>query len=454
MVETNQVLFIDDEPHVRQAAEQTLELAGWTVTCLSSAQDALATLPDDFPGVVVSDVRMPGMDGLAFLNAVVARDPALPIVLITGHGDVSMAVEALKAGAYDFIEKPYASERLLKAVARAMEKRRLVLENRALRRDLEMAEGPAARLIGRSPAIREVRNLLSNIAATDADVLVMGETGTGKEVVARTLHEISPRRDGPFVALNCGAFPETIIESELFGHEAGAFTGASAKRIGKLEHASGGTLFLDEIESMPLNLQVKLLRALQERSIERLGSNTPIPLDLRVVAATKVDLRAAADRNEFREDLFYRLNVLAITLPPLRDRGDDILLLFQHFVMEAAAKYGKDAPSLSADDMGALAAHRWPGNVRELRNAADRCVLLGQGPAQGLLTQAAAGTAEASGGDMSLQDKVGAFERSLIVEALSRHRGCMRQTAEDLGVPRKTLYDKLRKYDLDHRAFA
>lgn len=450
MPEVIRVLFLDDEPHVRAAGQQTLELAGWHVTCHDDARGALAGLPEDFPGIIVSDVRMPGMDGLAFLAAVQERDPELPIVLITGHGDVTMAVEALKSGAYDFIEKPYPAERLIESVGRALEKRRLVLENRSLRRELEIVDGPGPRLIGRSPAMREVRRRIAAMAATDADVLILGETGTGKEVAARSLHELGPRRTGRFVALNCGAFPETIIESELFGHEPGAFTGATARRIGKLEHASGGTLFLDEIESMPMALQVKLLRALQERSIERLGSNTAIPLDLRVVAATKVDLRKAADDGAFRADLYYRLNVLTLALPPLRDRGDDILLLFHHFATEAAARCGREAPDLPPHQAARLRAASWPGNVRELRNCAERFVLLGDlMPDDGPAT-----TVAAAGDGTALPEKVAAFESSLIRDALERSGGDIRAAAEALGVPRKTLYDKLRKYGLDRATFA
>ncbi|MCA1971771.1 MAG: sigma-54 dependent transcriptional regulator, partial [Caenispirillum sp.] len=356
------VLFVDDEPDVRLAAQQTLDLAGWRVVLCSSVAEAQGVLGPDFPGIVVSDVRMPGEDGLALLGHAAALDPDLPVVLITGHGDVPMAVEAMRAGAYDFIEKPYRAERLTGTVARAMDKRRLVLENRALRRALGASDVIESRLLGQSPAIREVRRMVAAAAAVDADVLITGETGTGKEVVARCIHEASNRRNGRFVPLNCGAMPEAMIESELFGHEAGSFTGATGRRIGKLEHASGGTLFLDEIESMPLALQVRLLRALQERSIERLGSNTSIPLDLRVVAATKVDLRKAADDGEFREDLYYRLDVLALSLPPLRARGDDIVLLFRHFVLDAAARYGREAPPLPPDLAARLVGHRWPGN--------------------------------------------------------------------------------------------
>lgn len=456
MSDIKQVIFIDDEQDVREAGRQTLELEDFAVTCFASAEAALAALDDDFPGVIVSDVRLPDMDGLRLMAVARERDRDLPVVLITGHGDISMAVEAMRAGAYDFIEKPFPAERLLESVRRAMDKRALVMENRTLRRALEDAtdrQGPL--MVGSSAPMKALFQMIGAVAASDADVLIMGETGTGKELVARALHARSPRRKGNFVAVNCGALPETVIESELFGHEAGAFTGANQRRIGKIEHASGGTLFLDEIESMPMALQVKLLRVLQERVLERLGSNTAIPLDLRVLAASKVCLRTAANEGTFREDLYYRLNVMTLDVPPLRDRRDDIPLLFQHFAQDAAGRFDKPAPILVPEHLARLMAHAWPGNVRELRNIAERYVLL-DGAATALPgsmapddTQAAPA---ASAG--SLPDQVAAFERGLIAQALARHEGCVRRTSEALGLPRKTLHDKMRRLGLERHDFA
>ena len=324
MQELRQVLFIDDEPHIRLANRQTLELADFEVTCLATAEEALSFLVDEWPGIIICDIRLPGIDGIRFLERVRRIDLDLPVIIITGHGDVSTAVRAMRKGAYDFIEKPYAPERLVKTVQRALEKRALTLENRHLRTELEAHSAPGPRIIGKTRQIKQLRATIAQLADTGADILVMGETGTGKELVARSLHEHSSRRSKNFVAINCGAVPESMIEDELFGHEAGSFTGAETMRIGKFEHAAGGTLFLDEIETMPLQIQVRLLRVLQERSLERLGSNTVIPLDFRVVAATKIDLRQAADRGEFREDLYYRLNVVTLEIPPLRKRRDDI----------------------------------------------------------------------------------------------------------------------------------
>ncbi|XKE45242.1 sigma-54 dependent transcriptional regulator [Halomonas organivorans] len=441
------VMIIDDEAHLRITAGQTLELAGYTPQAYESAEAALAALTPDFPGVVVSDIRMPGMDGMTLLREVRGRDPDLPVVLITGHGDISTAVEAMRDGAWDFLEKPFAGERLVEVVRRGIEKRRLSLENRALKAELEAQQsalGP--RLVGRTPAIQKLAAMVQRISQVEADVLLFGETGAGKDLVARAIHERSARRGGPFVAINCGAVPESTIESELFGHEKGAFTGAVERRIGKFEHAQGGTVFLDEIESMPLALQVKLLRVLQERSIERLGSNQPVPLDIRVIAATKVDLRAAAEAGDFREDLYYRLNVVTLPIPPLRERREDIPLLFQHFAVLAANRSGLEAPPLDAAGTSALLAHDWPGNVRELRNLAERYVLLGVTCDYRL--DALLEGVDSDGGDLPLPRQVELFEKSLIGQALARHGGRVTEVCEALGVPRKTLYDKLRKHHL------
>ncbi|MFN2331128.1 MAG: sigma-54-dependent transcriptional regulator [Halomonas sp.] len=441
------VIIIDDEPHLRISAGQTLELAGYLPEPYPSAEEALAVLAPDFPGVVVSDIRMPGMDGMALLREVRLRDPDLPVILITGHGDISTAVEAMREGAWDFLEKPFAAERLIEVVRRGVVKRHLSLENRELKAELEAQQsalGP--RLVGRTQAIQRLASMVQRISQVDADVLVFGETGAGKDLVARAIHERSRRASRPFVAINCGAVPESIIESELFGHEKGAFTGAVERRIGKFEYANHGTVFLDEIESMPLALQVKLLRVLQERSVERLGSNVPVPLDIRVIAATKVDLKAAAETGVFREDLYYRLNVVTLPVPPLRERREDIPLLFQHFAVVAANRSGLEAPPLDAAGISALLAHDWPGNVRELRNLAERYVLLGV--AFDYRLEALLEGAESEAGEFALPQQVELFEKSLIDQALARQRGRVTEVAEQLGLPRKTLYDKLRKYGL------
>ncbi len=440
------VMLIDDEDHIRVAASQALDLAGYQVHAFETADQALAKLDADWPGAIISDIRMPGIDGMQFLQRARAIDGDLPVILITGHGDVSMAVEAMRAGAYDFIEKPFAVEDLVDTVGRALDKRRLTMENRRLKNELAVQSKPGPRIIGNTPAVQRLRLTLGQIADTDADVLVNGETGTGKELVARALHENSRRRDRNFVAVNCGAVPEHLIESELFGHEKGAFTDARSRRIGKFEHANGGTLFLDEIESMPLKVQVHLLRVLQERAVERLGSNEVIPLDLRVVAASKVDLREAAARGAFREDLYYRLSVVMIDIPPLRERREDIPLLFQHFVLVAGARYQREPPPPHPDLLNRLMMDEWPGNVRELRNAAERYVLLGDScgyDIEALMNGSADRPA------MTLPEQVECFERGLIEQHLKANNGSIKSTMEALGLPRKTLYDKMKKYGLE-----
>jgi two-component system C4-dicarboxylate transport response regulator DctD len=309
-----------------------------------------------------------------------------------------------------------------------------------LRRRLECRKGIEATLLGNSPAMEEIRRLILEVADTSADVLIYGDTGCGKELVARCLHEHSLRRDGHFVAINCGAIPENIFESEVFGHESGAFTGASKRKIGKMEYANKGTLFLDEIESMPMSLQVKLLRALQERYIERLGSNEEVPVDVRIVAAAKLDLQELSDQQKFRADLYYRLNLIVLNLPPLRERREDIPILFEHFVLQAASRYNRAAPIVSTAQMHKLMAHSWPGNVRELRNVAERFVLGVLGKEGNLLPQ----NAQA----IPLADQVNHFERALIEVELRKQRGNVSQACEALGLPKQTLYHKMQKYQL------
>lgn len=435
------VVLIEDDNDLRPALEQSLTLAGYAVQAFENAEPALEIIDRNFAGTVVSDIRMAGLDGLGVLSAVLGVDPAIPVILVTGHGDVTMAVRAMRDGAYDFIEKPFAVSRLTSVLSRAGEKRRLVLENRVLRARLDDATDLEARLVGRNPAMRHLREEIAVIADADADVLVLGETGAGKEVVARALHESGPRSRGNFVAINCGAVPAELFESELFGHEAGAFTNATARRIGKLEHANGGTVFLDEIEAMPLDLQVKLLRAIENRSIERLGSNRTIPLDIRFVAATKEDLRQAAAAGRFRADLYYRLNVVTLTIPALRERRDDIPLLFVHLAREARARYRREMPEFTPALEADLLAHDWPGNVRELRNFADRWVLgLWRGFAR----------PDANGGDGAgpLAEQVAAFEKRLIEKELARNGGRMKPTYEGLGLSRKGLYDKIMRHGI------
>ncbi|MBW9052769.1 sigma-54-dependent transcriptional regulator [Rhizobium mesosinicum] len=449
MSEAIPVFLIDDDKDLLKATKQTLELAGFSVSTFSAATEALKDLNAEFSGVVVSDIRMPHIDGLQLFDRIRRLDEDLPVILITGHGDIPMAVKAIQDGAYDFITKPFAADRLVQSVHRAAEKRRLVLDNRSLREAAEQAQGDLP-LIGQTPAIERLRATLRQIADTDVDVLVTGETGSGKEVVASLLHRWSRRSKGNFVALNCGALPETVIESELFGHEAGAFTGAQKKRIGRIEHASGGTLFLDEIESMPASAQVQMLRVLEMREVTPLGTNEVRPVDLRVVAAAKVDLGDPRERGDFREDLYYRLNVVTISIPPLRDRRDDIPLLFAHFTERAASRFKRPVAAPSPELLRHLKSHNWPGNVRELSHFAERFVLgLEATPAE--TPQNGMGDKEAS---LPLPARVDRYEADIIRETLTRNDGDVRRTIETLGIPRKTFYDKLQRHGIERAAFS
>ncbi|WP_321794232.1 sigma-54 dependent transcriptional regulator [Caballeronia sp. J97] len=433
-----QVIFIEDDELVRRASVQSLQLAGFDVTGHGSVESAARAVDASFPGVIVSDIRLPGASGLDLLAQCRERAPEVPVILVTGHGDISMAVQAMRDGAYDFIEKPFASERLIEAVRRALERRKLVLENQALRR--ELAGAGQSRIIGRSPAIEQVRRLIANVAPTDASVLINGDTGAGKELIARSLHDMSPRRDKPFIAVNCGALPEQMFESEMFGYEAGAFTGAQKRRVGKLEHASGGTLFLDEIESMPLSLQVKLLRVLQDGVLERLGSNQPVRANLRVVAAAKGDMNELVADGTFRRDLLYRLNVVTITLPPLNERREDIVPLFEHFLLDAAVRYERPAPLITDRQRAELMQRDWPGNVRELRNAADRMVL-------GIL-DGGGGAAALDASTQSLKERTEQFERAMIAQALEQCGGAVAVAADRLQLGKATLYEKIKRYGI------
>lgn len=436
------VLFVDDEIDLRLAGEQTLSLADIPVIACAAAADALAHISPDFSGILVTDIRMPGMDGAALMAAALAIDPELPVILVTGHGDVDLAVRSIRNGAYDFIEKPYDPARLVEVIVRARDKRRLTMELRALRAQA-LGSGPdpiAARLIGRSNVMGQLRAQLRAVADTDTDALIEGATGTGKEVAARALHAASARAAKPFVAVNCAALPDTLIESELFGHAPGAFPGATRARYGKFEHARGGTLFLDQIDSIPLPLQAKLLTALCDRAITPLGSNEAVPLDLRVVAASKLDLTKAASDGTFRDDLLYRLNVVTLRMPPLSERREDIPGLFQILLAGASARHKRPVPPMSPDDLAELARADWPGNVRELRNAAERAIL-------GLGSD----TDAAPTGRLS--DQMATHERGLIAAALAANGGSAKATYEALGISRKALYEKMQKHGLDRQDF-
>ena len=438
----NAVIVVDDEASIRTAVEQWLSLSGFDVQLFSRAEECLAQLPRDFPGVILSDVRMPGLSGLDLLAEVQRRDADLPVILLTGHGDVPMAVEAMRDGAYDFLEKPFSPDALLNSLRRALDKRGLILENRRLHQQADHRAQLESSLLGVSKGLQTLRRQVLDLATLPVNVLIRGETGSGKELVARCLHDFGPRAKKPFVALNCAAIPEQLFEAELFGHESGAFTGAQGKRIGKLEYAHGGTLFLDEIESMPLAQQVKLLRVLQEQKLERLGSNQSIHVDLRIIAATKPDLLEEARAGRFREDLAYRLNVAQLRLPPLRERREDIPLLFEHFAHSAGERLGRTAEPLSGAQLGRLLSHDWPGNVRELANVAERQVLgLGEPEPEGI----------EAGQSLAAQQE--AFEAHGWKAALTRHKGDIKAVLAELQLPRRTLNEKMQRHGLAREMF-
>ena len=442
------VHLVEDDEAMRQAVSRWLTLASFRVVEHARAQPFLEAVEPDLPGVVVTDVRMPGMSGLALQARVRDLDPDLPVILFTGHGDIDMAVKAMRDGAYDFIEKPFNAERMLDSVRRACEKRRLVLENRRLRSQMHDLGSVHARLIGGSQAISALKREILDMAPVDANVLITGETGTGKEVVARCMHELGSRRGGPYVPLNCAAIPATLAESELFGHEAGAFTSASRRRKGCLEQAAGGTLFLDEMVSMPLDVQAKLLRAIQEREFNRLGSNQLVRSDFRLIAALNVDAREAVANQLLREDLYYRVNTIELRIPPLRERKDDIPMLFNVFCEQAAETYGREMAHPDAQTLTLLMRHDWPGNVRELKNVATRFIL------SSLPLENRLGALLKHGGApepvrVGLRDQVLSFERHVIQDALRRYDGNVKAVMDALDLPRRTLNEKMRRHGIE-----
>ncbi len=439
------VFLVDDEPDLRASTAQALDLAGFMVQEFTGGDRVADLVSFGFPGIVLTDIRMPGIDGLTLMNRIHEIDREIPVILITGHGDVQLAVRAMREGAHDFVEKPFVASQLAEIASRALEYRRLVLENRVLRASAGQADDLEQRLVGRSNAMIDLRRRIRTLGPTDADVLIVGETGSGKEVAARALHDLSPRARRPFVAIDCASLPAALIESELFGHEAGAFPGAMRPRYGKFEHARGGTVLLDDIGSMPLEVQGKLLRVIQDRAITRLGSNEVYPLDVRFMATSRVPLEAEVAAGRFRADLLYRLNVVTLRVPTLAERREDVALLFLKLLEEAAGRHRRDPPDVPPAMTAALSSRDWPGNVRELRNAADRHAL-------GLGIDAT-GSERGETPPPRLADRVAEFERREIEAALAAHRGALRPVYETLGLSRKTLWEKMQKYGIDKAAY-
>lgn len=442
------VLAIDDDQQIQLLLRRLLTREGFDVVSATTAREGLRVLAEQPIDVLVLDVELPDQDGLSVLSAVRAGDAPPPVVMVSGRASLETAVKAVQLGASDFIQKPFAPERLLITVANVLRFERL----RKAHADLESDGRHAAGLIGESPAMEQVRRLIRKAAPTDGRVLITGENGTGKELVARAIHDGSPRRERPMVKLNCAAVPHELIESELFGHEAGAFTGAIGARRGKLEEANGGTLLLDEVGEMPLAMQPKLLRVLQEGELERLGSNKPIRVDVRVIAATNRDLEAMVANGTFREDLYYRLDVIHIHVPPLRERGHDIITLTREFLERAVRKNGRPKMTLTQDAERAISELAFPGNVRELQNLVERLVILTEGTAiDGPDVAGAAGPkrkqpskpeAQLYDATLDFRTLVDRAQRRILEEALQAHGGKMSETARSLGLERSHLYKK------------
>jgi two-component system, NtrC family, C4-dicarboxylate transport response regulator DctD len=449
------VIFLDPDKSLTSRTVSALKSRGMDVLILDEPESAFQKISPQWNGVLVTPLDMPSMGGLEFLEKVKNIDTDLPVLMIMEQGDIPQIVSAMRLGAYDILEQPFLQEEFEKSIRSALEKRNLVLENRGLRTEISIREKSGSFIVGKSGAMERLCETIRNIAEVDADVLLVGDTGTGKELVARCLHEQGARRDNNYVAINCCAIPQEILESELFGHEPGAFTGANRRRIGKFEYAEGGTLYLDEIDSMPLHLQGKLLRVLQERTVERLGSNQHTPVDIRVIASTKLDLKKASEEGKFREDLYYRLNVIRIPLPSLRDHREDIPLLFQYFVQQACVKFQRPMPLITSEILQNILKQDWPGNVRELKNAAERYALgydqdsVDRYGASGMSSV----NEKINGHKQTLVEQMNTFEKTLIAQELARTSGDVKATYLTLGLPRKTLYDKMKKYALKRKDF-
>jgi len=455
MNERPAILIVDDDKNTREGLRRALE-PNYAVRLVESAEKALAVLDEATVDIVVSDVRMSGMDGLTLLQRGAARCHPPIFVMLTAYGNVETAVEAMKRGAYDFLMKPVNLDHLDMLLKRALRSRDVESENRSLREQLDSQFG-LENIVGQSAAMQDLFDIVKQAAPTQATVLLQGESGTGKELVAHAIHRLSPRSNGPFVAVHCAALSPTLLESELFGHEKGAFTGAAERRRGRFEMADGGTLFLDEISEVDPSIQVKLLRVLEERKFERVGGHETLEVDIRLIAATNADLKKRVEEGKFRNDLFFRLDVVAVTLPPLRERLDDVPLLCRHFLREFNAQNGKQIEDLTAETLGVLSAYAWPGNVRELRNAIERMVVLGRGPRLSVrdLPAAIRGAVHAEGqtgqwrgdsGRAGAPESLGDAERQMIYAALKKNGGNRTKAAEQLGISRRTLQRKLKDY--------
>jgi two-component system nitrogen regulation response regulator NtrX len=445
------ILIVDDERAIRKTLRGVLEDEGYRVSVAGSAQEALTQLQDEGPDLVFLDIWMPGADGLEALAEFKRLRPETAVVMISGHGTIETAVKATKLGAYDFIEKPLSLEKILLATTRALDHGRLERENRDLREQL----GRGQRIVGKSRVIEELRQQIAIAAPTNGRVLIHGENGVGKELVAHAIHAQSARRDGPFIEVNCAAIPEELIESELFGHERGAFTGAVSRRRGKFELADGGTLFLDEVGDMSVKTQAKVLRALEEQAFERVGGKDTLRVDVRVLAASNQNLPELIAQGRFREDLFYRLSVIPVEVPPLRLRSEDIPLLVEHFITLFSGENARRPKTISVEALAYFLSYDWPGNVRELRNMVERLAIMTPGDVIGpealpppLRPRDPVASAEDTQREKTLKEARETFERAYILGELRAHEWNMTRTAEKLGIERSHLYRKLKMYGI------
>ncbi len=457
----SRILIIDDEAAIRDSLKMTLEYEGYEVIGAATGQEGLALAEREGPDLILLDVKMPGMDGLEVLDRLRAMNEALPVVVVSGHGTISTAVEATKKGAFDFIEKPFASDRVLVSLRNALDQRRLRDENRTLKKAVEVRH----QMIGDSPALRQVTASISRAAPTNATVLIQGESGVGKELVARTIHRNSLRSRERFVQVNCAAIPEELIESELFGHEKGSFTGATEKQVGKFEQADKGTIFLDEVGDMSAKTQAKVLRVLQEGEVERLGSARTIKVDVRVIAATNKNLEEAIEKGTFREDLYFRLAVIPIYVPPLRERPEDVPQLVRHYMEHFSRENNMRPKRIAHAALEALQRYRWKGNIRELRNTVERLIIMtagdtieaadlpesvrsGGGGSTGAASVRPAGADADAGRAGTLREFKDTSERAYLVAKLRENAWNISKTAEVIDTPRSNLYKKLEQYQI------
>jgi len=466
MIAKERIVVVDDEKDMRDFFEIMLRKEGYDAKTFASARAALEYCSGGRADIVISDIKMPDMGGLEFLKALKEAEPDLPVIMITAYASVDTAIEAMKAGAYDYFTKPFKIEEIRLNIKSAIGLRRLKRENQALKREIKSKLG-FAKFIGNSEAMADVYSLIMSVVNVRTNVFITGESGTGKELAARAIHYESDRKDSPFVAVNCGAIPENLLESELFGHQKGAFTGAVANKDGLAEQANGGTLFLDEITELPLHLQVKLLRFIQERVVRRVGGTADIPVDIRLIAASNKDVEKEVKAGRFREDLFYRLNVIRVNMPPLRKRKEDIPLIAAHFVEKYCMAHGKEVKRISEDALRLLVEHDYSGNVRELENIIERAIAL---EASGVITSASlpdhlkdnsvnavgrvdaartpADTKTVPSGGLDLEKTVEDFERAIIIDALKKSGGIKKRAAELLGLSFRSIRYKLSKYGI------